>query len=281
MKAIFKKPSYSSPPTTRSRKLEIPKGLWIKCPSCGESIYNQQLDENSRVCTKCDYHFAMNARARLQLVLDPDSFAEEDAGLEAVNALDFPKYTERLAVEREKKCLKDAVISGTGRIKDMPVSVAVMDFSFLGGSMGVVVGEKITRAIERGAQQKIPMITFSSSGGARMHEGAFSLMQMAKVSGALMRLSQAKLPFISVLLDPTTGGVTASFATLGDLNIAEPGAMIGFAGPRVIKETTHQDLPKGFQTAEFLLAHGLIDKIVHRKQMRATLASFLSCLTKK
>ncbi|MEZ5404791.1 MAG: acetyl-CoA carboxylase, carboxyltransferase subunit beta [Verrucomicrobiia bacterium] len=272
---IFKKPTYQTPLVTVAKKKEIPEGLCTKCSSCGEMIFNQQLEENFFVCPKCDYHFAMDPYLRLESLLDPGTFEQCDSNLRAANALEFPNYSERLDAEWKKGRRSDSVIAGVGMLENQEVSVDVMDFSFLGGSMGVVAGEKLTRAVERGLEKKVPVIIFSCSGGARMHEGCFSLMQMAKVSGALLRLSQAQLPYISVLLNPTTGGVTASYATLGDLIISEPGAMIGFAGPRVIKETTRQDLPKGFQTAEFLLAHGLVDKIVPRKQMRSMLAKFL------
>lgn len=275
MKTVFKKPGYKAPLVAVPRKREFPEGLCTKCPSCGEMIFNQQLEENLSVCPKCEYHFSMDPYARLESLLDEGVFEEWDDQLQAVNILEFPHYSERLKSEWKKGNRSDSVIAGQGLLEGIEISVAVMNFSFLGGSMGVVAGEKLTRAVERAIEKNIPLLIFSSSGGARMHEGCFSLMQMAKVSGALSKLAKAKLPYLSILLNPTTGGVTASYATLGDLIIAEPGAMIGFAGPRVIKETTRQDLPKGFQTAEFLLTHGLIDKIVTRKAMRSTLAKFL------
>ncbi len=273
-----KKPAFGTPAGDRHRKMEIPEGLWSKCPACGETIYNQQLEENLRVCPKCSYHFPLSARARLALVLDEGTFAETETSMQAVDRLNFPGYGDRLKKMRATKGSAESVISGTGAIEGIRVSVSVMDFSYLGGSLGVVAGEKITRSLELARKNKTPAIVFSSSGGARMHEGAFSLMQMAKISGSLASLTEAGLPYISVLLDPTTGGVSASYATLGDLIVAEPGAMIGFAGPRVIKETTHQDLPKGFQTAEFLLERGLLDKIVPRHQLKKSLASFLRYL---
>ena len=242
-------------------------------------IHKLVLAENQRVCPKCDYHFSQSARERLAHLLDPESFHELDTDLAPVDVLQFrgaANYSDRLKTYQEKTGLKDAVISGMGRLEERPISIAVMDFDFLGGSMGSVAGEKITRAIERGTESRSPVIVIAASGGARLYEGMFSLMQMAKTSGALAFHAQAHLPFISVLTHPTTGGVTASFATLGDLVVAEPNAQIGFAGPRVIRETTHQDLPPGFQTAEFLEAHGMIDMIIHRKKMRSTLSNLLA-----
>ena len=278
---VFKKPSYKASLVATPKKREFPEGLCTKCPSCGEMIFNQQLEENLSVCLKCDYHFAMDPYVRLENLLDEGTFKEYDEQLQAVNVLEFPHYSERLKAEWKKGNRSDSVIVGKGLLEEIEVSLAVMNFSFLGGSMGVVAGEKLTRAAEHALEKKTPLLIFSCSGGARMHEGCFSLMQMAKVSGTLLKLAQAKLPYLSILLNPTTGGVTASYATLGDLILAEPGAMIGFAGPRVIKETTRQDLPKGFQTAEFLLARGLVDKIVHRKAMRPTVANFLRYLLAK
>ena len=269
-------------PSGESR-LEIPNGLWTKCPSCQEMLYAQSLAANAMVCPKCTHHFTIGARERIEFLTDPDSFIEADANLISVDPLGFKAlkpYAEQIVKYRQSTGLNDAVISGIGEIEEQKVSLAAMDFKFLGGSMGSVVGEKITRAIERATKAKIPVLIVSTSGGARMQEGALSLMQMAKTSGALARHATAGLPFLSILTHPTTGGVTASFASLGDLNIAEPKAMIAFAGPRVIKETTKQDLPKGFQTAEFLLDHGLIDMIVPRLQMRATLAKILRYMAK-
>ena len=276
--AIFKKPQYS---TVAVKKKDIPKGLWTKCPKSGEIVYNKELKENHMVVAKSGYHFALTAPDRIDLLLDEGSFEEKDTGLTAVDSLEFvdtQAYKERLDRYRKKSGLADAMVSGSGTIEGIPVSIAVMDFRFAGASMGSVVGEKITRAIERAVEEKRAVIIVSASGGARMQEGIFSLMQMAKTSAALARLSKAHLPFISVLTHPTTGGVTASFASLGDLIIAEPGALIGFAGPRVIKDTTKQDLPKGFQTSEFLLEHGLIDQIVDRRDMRKRLSSFLKSM---
>jgi acetyl-CoA carboxylase carboxyl transferase subunit beta len=275
---IFPRPDYGKGHT---RKKEMPEGLWTKCPECGAYIFNKELEANQMVCKECSHHFNIGALARLGHLLDEGSWEECDAGLGPKDILKFvstSSYVDQLKRAQKKTSLKEGIISGLGRIEDRPVSVAVMEFNFVGGSMGSVVGEKITRAIERATKMALPMLTFSASGGARMQEGLFSLMQMAKTSGALNRHAAAGLPFISILTNPTTGGVTASFATLGDLIIAEPKAMIAFAGARVLKETTRQDLPKGFQTAEFLLDRGLVDRIVSRLQMRAELSKALDYL---
>jgi acetyl-CoA carboxylase carboxyl transferase subunit beta len=266
---------------TGDTKLEIPKGLWTNCPSCKEMLYAKELATNQQICRYCDHHFPIDARDRLEGLLNADSFEEHDAGMTSVDVLKFTgttSYIERLRHYQKKTGLCDAVVSGWGQLEGHRLSVAVMDFGFIGGSMGTVVGEKITRAIERATAAGLPVLIVSASGGARMHEGMFSLMQMAKTSGALARQARAKLPFLSLLTHPTMGGVTASFASLGDIIIAEPKAMIGFAGARVIKETTHQELPKGFQTAEFLLEKGLVDMIVPRLQLRATLDKLLTYL---
>jgi acetyl-CoA carboxylase carboxyl transferase subunit beta len=273
---IFSKPSFSS-----DKKRDFPEGLWQKCPNCAEMIHNLELVQNFRVCPKCDHHMTQSARERLAMLLDPDSFEEHDANMTSVDTLKFTgmaSYTDRLKSYQKKTGLKDAVISGFGKIDDQRVSISVMDFNFIAATMGSVVGEKLTRCIERGTRERIPVIIVSASGGARMYEGVLSLLQMAKTCGALGLHAQAGLPYISVMTHPTTGGVSASFATVGDINIAEPKAMIGFAGPRVIRETTHQDLPPNFQTAEFLLDHGLIDMIVHRKKLRDTLSNLLGYL---
>jgi acetyl-CoA carboxylase carboxyl transferase subunit beta len=257
------------------KKKDIPGGLWQKCPACGAVIHELQLAENQRICPKCDHHFPIAARDRLVALCDDGSFQSMDDHLETVDSLGFKDYAAKVKKYRKSTGLNDAVLSGRGLIDKVPVLLAAMDFRFLGASMGSVAGEKITRAIEAATAEGKPVIVFSASGGARMHEGILSLMQMAKTSAALARHHDAGLAFISVLTHPTFGGVTASFATLGDLIIAEPGCMIGFAGPRVVKETTHQNLPAGFQTAEFLLEHGLIDFIVDRRQMRAKLSQVL------
>lgn len=257
------------------KKKDMPEGLWTKCPSCSESLFEDALTKNLRVCTHCGYHFTISSGERLASLVDEGTFVEMDAKLDSVNALGFKGYLDKVKAYQSKTGLGEAVVTGRGDIEGIATLLAVMDFRFLGASMGSVVGEKITRAIEAATAEKKPVIVFSASGGARMHEGILSLMQMAKTSGALARHAEARLPFISVLTHPTTGGVTASFATLGDLILAEPKCMIGFAGPRVVKETTHADLPPGFQTAEFMLQHGLVDMIVERKDMRATLAKVL------
>ena len=278
--ALFSKPNYSR--VTVNRK-DIPKGLWTKCPKSGEIIYNKELEQNLMVVPKSGYHFPLPAPARIRSLIDEGTWEELDADLVSVDPLKFQgpssSYPEKLEQYRKKTQLKDAVISGRGKLSGIPVSLAVMDFRFLGASMGSVVGEKITRTIERGLDEKSPVIIVSTSGGARMYEGILSLMQMAKSSAALGRLSQAKLPYISILTNPTMAGVMASFASLGDLIVAEPAALIGFAGPRVIKETTQQDLPPGFQTSEFLLDHGLIDQIIPRPAMKKRLTHFLSAFT--
>jgi acetyl-CoA carboxylase carboxyl transferase subunit beta len=274
---IFKKPALSH----HSKKRDMPGGLWQKCPGCGEVVHNLALEENLRVCPKCDYHFRQTAHERIRQLLDEGSFEEMDAGMTSVDTLKFKgeaSYMDRLKSHQKKSGLKDAVITGVGKINGHPVGLAVMEFNFMGGSMGSVLGEKIARVVERSTKEKMPVIIVSASGGARMYEGLLSLMQMAKTCGALALHAKARLPFFSILADPTTGGVSASFATVGDINIAEPRAMVGFAGPRVIRETTHQDLPPGFQTAEFLEEHGLVDMIVHRRKMRDTLAGLIAYL---
>lgn len=270
---IFSKPRFTS-----DKKREFPEGLWQKCPACAEMIHNLELVQNFRVCPKCDYHFTQSARERIEMLLDAGTFEEHDANMVSVDSLKFTgmaSYTERLKTYQKKTGLKDAVLTGFGKIDGQPLGLAVMDFNFIAATMGSVVGEKLTRCVEGATARRIPVVIVSASGGARMYEGMLSLLQMAKTSGALALHAQAKLPYISVMTNPTTGGVSASFATLGDINLAEPHAMIGFAGPRVIKETTHQDLPPDFQTAEFLEDHGLVDMIVHRKKMRETLSDLL------
>lgn len=276
--SLFSKPKYS---TVVVKKKDIPKGLWTKCPISGEIVFNKELEANLMVVPKSGYHFPIGARQRIASLFDPGSFEEADATIRSADPLSFvdsQPYPERIKKYERESGLNEAVVCGMGKIEQIPVSVAVMDFRFCGGAMGSAVGEKITRAIETALKKKTPCIIFSASGGARMQEGIFSLMQMAKTSAALGRLAEAKLPYISVLTHPTMGGVTASFATLGDVNIAEPGALIGFAGARVIKETTKQTLPPGFQSAEFLLKHGLIDQIVSRLEMRSHLRDVLTAL---
>jgi acetyl-CoA carboxylase carboxyl transferase subunit beta len=269
------KPKLSS----KSRKRDMPEGLWTKCEKCEALIYDKELDDNLKVCPKCDYHFQIGARERIHSLVETCSFEEIDAQMESVDVLKFTgaaSYAAKLASYRKKSTLlKDAVITGIGKIGDHRVALGVMDFAFLGGSMGSVVGEKLTRLIEAGTDRGLPVIIISTSGGARMYEGMFSLMQMAKTCGALAYHAKQKLPYISILTNPTYAGVIASFATVGDLIIAEPEAMIGFAGPRVIKDTTQAELPDGFQTSEFLQKYGLIDAIVSRRVMKERLIFFL------
>lgn len=264
------------------RKKNIPKGLWTKCGKCAELIYDKDLEENLKTCPSCGYHFPIAARARLASLVDDKSFRETDAGMRSVDVLEFTgvaSYPSKLERYQKSTGENDAVITGLCRIGPHRVALGIMDFSFLGGSMGSVVGEKLTRLIEAGTKKKLPVIIISTSGGARMYEGMFSLMQMAKTCGALAYHSEARLPYISVLTHPTTAGVMASYASVGDLIVAEPGAMIGFAGPRVIKDTTQAELPPGFQTAEFLLDRGMIDAIVTRNRMRESLIDYLDYLS--
>jgi acetyl-CoA carboxylase carboxyl transferase subunit beta len=277
-KALVRK---SKLPGTKSRKKDIPEGLWTKCPKCSNMIYDKELDENLKVCRQCGYHFPIGARERIHSLVETCSFEEMDAEMVSVDVLKFTgvaSYPSKLESYQQSTGLKDAVITGIGMVGPHRLALGVMDFGFLGGSMGSVVGEKITRLIETATAKELPLIIISTSGGARMYEGMFSLMQMAKTSGALAYHAKARLPYISVLTHPTTAGVMASYASLGDLILAEPGAMIGFAGPRVIKDTTQAELPPGFQTAEFLLDHGLIDAIIPREEMKPKLVTFLEFL---
>ena len=279
--AVFEEKEKPKISETRTKRHEIPSGLWVKCKQCGEIIYSKELLANAKVCAKCDYHFTMTAVERVVMLADEGTFRESDADMVSVDILKFTgvaAYSERLRTYHRQTGLNDAVMTGLCKIDGHDVSLAVMDFSFLGASMGSVVGEKITRAIEKATELKIPVIIVSASGGARMYEGILSLMQLAKTSGALALHARAGLPYISVLTHPTTAGVMASYASLGDLILAEPGAMIGFAGPRVIKDTTQAELPPGFQTAEFLLDRGLIDAIVPRTEMKPQLIEYLNFL---
>ncbi len=272
---FIKKPKLAG---AKSKKREIPEGLWTKCPKCDNMIYDKVIDENLKVCHHCQHHFPISARERIHALVETCSFEEMDAAMTSVDILQFTgvaTYASKLEAYQKSTNLKDAVITGIGKIGGIRVALGIMDFSFLGGSMGSVVGEKLTRLIEAGTDKGLPVVIISASGGARMYEGMFSLMQMAKTCAALAYHARSKLPYISVLTYPTTAGVMASFASVGDLIIAEPGAMIGFAGPRVIKDTTQSELPPGFQTAEFLLEHGLIDAIVPRKELKAKLAFYL------
>jgi acetyl-CoA carboxylase carboxyl transferase subunit beta len=269
---IFSKPKLRGKGQSRD---SMPDDLWTKCADCREMIHTLDLQQNNQVCPECNYHFLMPSRDRITFLADPGSFQETNAGLYSTNPLGFDKYEEKIAMLREKTGLNDAVVTGPLTIEGKPAVIAVMDFKFFAGSMGSVVGEKITRAIEQATAEKSAMIIVSASSGARMQEGMLSLMVLAKTCAALARHSEAKLPYISIMTHPTTGGASASFSTIGDINLAEPKCMIGFAGPRVVKETTHQDLPPGFQTAEFMLEHGLIDDIVHRRDLRAKLGQLL------
>jgi acetyl-CoA carboxylase carboxyl transferase subunit beta len=263
---------------SKSKSSRVPEGLWVKCAGCAQAIYNKDLAANVNVCPKCGHHFRMGAAERLRLLFDDQKWTEYDKDLVSTDPLEFKDtkpYRTRLEASIEATGLKDAIIAASGRIEGIETMVGAMEYGFIGGSMGVVVGEKITRAIERAVERRCPVVIVCCSGGARMMEGALSLMQMAKISGALARLDRARLPYISVLTDPTTGGVTASYAMLGDLNIAEPKALIGFAGPRVIEQTIRQKLPEGFQRSEFLLDKGMIDLIVDRREMKSVIARAL------
>jgi acetyl-CoA carboxylase carboxyl transferase subunit beta len=275
--AFLKKPKLGS---TKSRKRDIPEGLWTKCPKCAELIFDKELDENLKVCPKCEHHFPIGARERINALVETCSFEEMDAQMTSVDILKFTgvaSYKSKLDAYRKKSPqLKDAVVTGIGMVGPHRTALGVMDFSYLGGSMGSVVGEKLTRLIEKATEGGLPLVIISTSGGARMYEGMFSLMQMAKTCAALAYHAKQKLPYISVLTHPTTAGVMASYASVGDLIIAEPAAMIGFAGPRVIKDTTQAELPPGFQTAEFLTDRGMLDAIVSRKEMKEKLTEYIS-----
>jgi acetyl-CoA carboxylase carboxyl transferase subunit beta len=277
----FKKREEEKEEKQKREGLQLSEHLWIKCNSCNEIIYRKVIERNFQVCPKCNYHFQIPARRRIDSVVDPGTFVEYDADLVSADPLEFKdlkRYAHRIKESQEATGQKEAVICGEAKIEDQPAMIGIFEFNFMGGSLGSVAGEKITRLIERAIGKRIGVIIFCASGGARMQEGILSLMQMAKTSAALAKLHEAKLPYISVLTDPTTGGVSASIGMLGDVIIAEPRAMIGFAGPRVIKETIRAELPEGFQRAEYLLQHGMIDLIVERKDLRHTLASLLEML---
>jgi len=277
--AWFKKEKAPKQKPPVERRVAIPEGLWIKCKNCREIVYKKEVARNANVCPKCNYHFRISARERIEALLDEGLFQEFDQDIAPVDSLGFVDtvpYAKKLEKTQAETGLKDALISCTGTLGGHPVVIGAMEFAFMGGSMGSVVGEKVCRCAEKALDQRRALLVISCSGGARMHEGALSLMQMAKVSAALARLDEARLPFLSILTDPTTGGVTASYAMLGDLNIAEPKALIGFAGPRVIEQTIRQKLPLGFQRSEFLLEHGMVDIIVERSQMRELLISCLA-----
>jgi acetyl-CoA carboxylase carboxyl transferase subunit beta len=265
--------------STEKRTRSVPEGVWIKCPKCDAQLYRNELERNLQVCPKCDHHLRIGARQRLAFFLDPDSQQEIAANLEPEDPLKFrdsKRYRERISIAQKKTGEKDALITVTGTLHGQPIVACAFEFAFMGGSMGSVVGEKFSRAADHAAENNIPMISFAASGGARMQEALFSLLQMAKTSAALARMGEKKVPYVSVLTDPTTGGVSASLAMLGDVNIGEPRALIGFAGPRVIEQTVGQKLPEGFQRSEFLLEHGAIDMIIDRRQMRAQVADLLA-----
>ncbi len=278
--SLFGKPKYT---VVKVRKREIPHGLWTKCQQCGQALYKKALEENLKVCPKCEYHFTMTARERLEMLIEKDSFTEFDTALASLDPLEFmgiKSYKDKLCQDQEATGLKEAVIVGVGEIFSKKVVIAITDSRFIMGSMGSVVGEKITRGIEYSIEKKLPLVIISGSGGgARMYEGIFSLMQMAKTSAALNKHHKAGLLYLSVLTNPTMGGVMASFAGLGDIILAEPNALIGFAGPRVIEQTTRQKLPEGFQRSEFMLEHGLLDMIVHRKQLKDMLRKTIDYLS--
>ena len=271
-----------TPKEPREKRSKVPEGLWVKCDNCREILYIKELARNFKICTKCGYHFRLSAHERLRMLLDGE-FVELDGGLRSVDALRFrdsKRYRDRLKQAEENVGDSDAIVIASGTMGGIPVIIGSMEFFFLGGSMGSVVGEKVTRAAERAIAERRPLIIVSTSGGARMQEGILSLMQMAKISAALARLSEAGIPYVSVMADPTTGGVTASYAMLGDLNVGEPNALIGFAGPRVIEQTIRQTLPEGFQRSEFLLEHGMLDFVVDRSEMKDTLVRCLQLLWK-
>jgi acetyl-CoA carboxylase carboxyl transferase subunit beta len=280
--AWFRKEKKPKEPT--EKQVAIPEGLWIKCDDCKEIVYRKEVEQNLSVCPKCAYHFRINARERFQMLFDDGAYKEFATNIRSGDPLEFrdtKRYRDRLKVYEQRVGKGDAVLCAEGKLDGVNVVICAMEYSFMGGSMGSVVGEKITLAIERCVDKREPLIIVSASGGARMQEGILSLMQMAKISAALSQLAQACLPFISVLTDPTTGGVTASYAMLGDLNIAEPKALIGFAGPRVIEQTIRQTLPEGFQRAEFLVEHGMVDLIVSRADMKSAIARFLHVFLNK
>jgi len=281
MPPLPKKPKLGSG-KSKTRKRDIPEGLWTKCPKCETMVFDKELDENLKVCPKCNHHFPISSRERIHSMVETCTFEEMDAQMASVDVLQFKgvaTYASKLEAYKKNTFLKDAVVTGLCQIGAHRAALGVMDFGFLGGSMGSVVGEKLTRLIERATEKELPVIIISTSGGARMYEGMFSLMQMAKTCGALAYHAKRQLPYISVLTHPTTAGVMASYASVGDLILAEPAAMIGFAGPRVIKDTTQAELPPGFQTAEFLLDHGLIDAIVSRLEMKPQLIAYLDFMT--
>lgn len=275
--AWFKKEKKPKEPVEQ-RATTIPEGLWVKCEDCKEIVYRKEVEQNLNVCPKCGFHFRLSATERFNILFDGEAYKQFATNIRSGDPLEFrdtKRYRDRLRVYESRVGRGDAVLCAEGKLEGIPVIICAMEYAFMGGSMGSVVGEKITQAIERAVEKKAPLLIVSCSGGARMQEGILSLMQMAKISAALQKLAEAKLPFISILTDPTTGGVTASFAMLGDLNLAEPRALIGFAGPRVIEQTIRQTLPEGFQRSEFLVEHGMVDLITRRAEMKPTIARFL------
>jgi acetyl-CoA carboxylase carboxyl transferase subunit beta len=276
----FKKDKAPKEPRER-RPSKVPEGLWVKCDNCREILYNKELARNFKICPKCQFHFRLSAPERLQMLFDDEQYVELDEELRSADPLKFrdtKRYRDRLRQYEESAGASEAIRTATGAIGGIPVIIGAMEFSFLGGSMGSVVGEKVARAAERALHERKPLVLVSTSGGARMQEGILSLMQMGKIAAALARLSEGRVPYISIMTDPTTGGVTASYAMLGDLNLAEPQALIGFAGPRVIEQTIRQTLPEGFQRSEFLLEHGMLDMVVPRSEMKATVVRCLKLL---
>ncbi|WP_461207000.1 acetyl-CoA carboxylase, carboxyltransferase subunit beta [Clostridium sp. DL1XJH146] len=300
LKRVFKKPQYITLQQDEMKNEEIkeeiieiedekdkpsvPNGLWVKCKVCGETIYKEDLNQNNRICSNCGKHYRLSSKERIELVIDKDTFIETNENIASVNPLEFDGYSQKVDSYKEKTGMSEAVVTGVGKIQGLETVIAVMDSNFMMGSMGSVVGEKVTRAVELATEKNLPIVIFTASGGARMQEGILSLMQMAKTSAAIAKHNESGNLYITVLTDPTTGGVTASFAMLGDIILSEPGTLIGFAGKRVIEQTIKQKLPKGFQTAEFLLEHGFIDKIVDRKQLKETLAKIIdihqSCIVR-
>jgi len=282
--AWFRKEKKPKEPTEKKQGVAIPEGLWVKCDECKEIVYRKEVEQNLNVCPKCGYHFRLTARERFEMLFDDGAYKEFATHIRSADPLEFrdtKRYRDRLKVYEQRVGKGDAVLCAEGKLDGMSVVICAMEYNFMGGSMGSAVGEKITQAAERALDKKQPLIIVSTSGGARMQEGILSLMQMAKISAVLSRIAHARLPYISVLADPTTGGVTASYAMLGDLNIAEPKALIGFAGPRVIEQTIRQTLPEGFQRAEFLVEHGMVDLIVSRAEMKPAIARFLKIFTGK
>jgi len=259
-------------------KMEIPDGLWIRCDGCGEILYRKSLEQNLYICSRCSFHFRINARKYIEILLDPNTFEEYDSNLVSGNPLDFPKYIEKVTEAQKKTSMNEGFVYGKGQISSHPIILGLMDFSFMGGSMGSVVGEKVARAIRKAREEKIPLLIIATSGGARMQEGILSLMQMAKTSAELALLAQERIPYITILTNPTMAGVMASYASLGDIIIAEPKALLGFAGARVIEGTIGEKLPEGFQTSEFLLKHGFVDIVISRKFLKSTLSKIIEIL---